>query len=354
MWIEFLLSYFKKKNKFQVVIPFPFAGMLFLTISFLWKWTEKGRVRNLSDGFRGKALPLEKAHQETEHIAQNIEDYESANKTYPYLYVFCEFLSFAACVASFCYYASLLNLLGMDTLNNYTDFLMHDYLRHPDSHLMKLFPRMVICPRSDVQINCRINYNQLNEMLHIVALLLTGIVLILYVINFIFIVWIFTNIQDYAHPKHISKKQLAQLKTLPFGKRLILLLLHSNMDKVAHMILMKKMANQTYISTSTINTHITNTTNTQTLTSNKRKKWSITSSDFIQMEGRENINTTQHQKNNNTQNINDTYTDNTTRERPLSLTFSEYMQMEASNIDRLLGTTPSHQSSQYSIDYEEP
>jgi hypothetical protein len=345
--------------------------MVFLSIYYLWQWAEKGRVRNLSEGFRGKALPQPKAHQETARIAQNIEaDFHSTNKNYLYVYIFAESVSFAACLASFAYYAWLLQLFNQEESiwKAYTDFISHYNLRNTDSHLMQLFPRKVTCPMPSLNINCTINYQTINEMLHILTLLINTIVIIFYAINYIYFFWLFKHIHYFA--KDITRAEIAQLRKLPLGKKLIILLLHSNMDSITHMILVQKMANinnLTYITTSNLQTnrhnrpiqrnttakhkYNINYTNTETTSNNMSK--SPTFSAHLQREG---PNTTTTSNNRSKSPTFSAYlqmeghnTTTNSNNRSKSPTFSEYLQMEGPAIDRLLETpdTP------YSTDNEE-
>lgn len=319
-----------KIRKISEILFVFFPGLLFLFIYYFWLWNENGRVRYLSEAFRGRALPQEKAHQETARLAQNIAKLAATHKKYPYVFFLGEFLSFAACGGTFAYYAWLLRLFnhGESIGKAYTDFTRYYNSRTATSHLMLLFPREVTCPWRDLRIRCNINYQNINEMFHIFALLITTIVIILYVINYIYFFWVFKHIHQFAD--NISQSETSELKNLTFRKKLLVLLLHSNMDSFTHMILMQKMANRNNIFNSNIRTKsYTRHNRPQNIQTNIGNTGTI-------------------QRHRQTSNINNTNTESTSINiRSKSPTYSEYLEMEGPAIDNLLQThdTPNNTDS---------
>jgi hypothetical protein len=223
-----------------------FSGVIFAALWYLWPWLEKGQVTHLSFQCRGKALPSTNASEIAETIAEHIAHFDFTNKGYAYYYIWSELLNLSACMATFAYYAWLLDI---NKCYDYLDVLKYYMLRETDSHLILLFPREYECAYLVAKektieekygkflqyIKCKVTYQQLNETFHLLALLVSLIVTILFVINLIYTITIVARIQDFA--KSPSDKDIKKLKKLSLAKRLVIIFLHYNMDALTHLTL---------------------------------------------------------------------------------------------------------------------
>lgn len=237
---------------YTYVLFFSFLGLVFTGIACIWQWCEGGQVRRLSAGCPADTPRESEAHERAAIIAEHISEFDFTNKTYGYLYLLAEFLSLSACLATFIYYASLLKLTTITNISHaYTDFNKYFKTRDQNSTLMTLFPRETHCiytlvlsyttDRKNIyDVKCHIA-NELNEVLHITALTITGIVLFLYVLNLIYIIVLLVRIKALA--KSPTTTDISVFKDLSLAKRLILLLLCYNIDGRTHLTLMEKVAN---------------------------------------------------------------------------------------------------------------
>jgi hypothetical protein len=236
---------------------FAFSGVVFAALWYFWPWLEKGQVRDLSFECRGMALPSTKANEICKTIAEHIADFDFTNKRYGHFYILSEILTLFTLMATFAYYAWLLDITKC---YDYLDAIKYHRFRETDSHLLLLFPREYECPYLVAEeraieenygkyfkhIKCKVTYQQLNETFHLLALVISLIVMILYVVNLIYTIVMVAQIQNLA--KSPSDRQIQKLKDMTLAKKIVLLMLHYNMDALTHLTLIHNILNANNLS----------------------------------------------------------------------------------------------------------
>lgn len=217
--------------------------MILLPLAYVCKYWTKKQVQYLTSGYDR----VEDSEKRAELIANRITKFEITNKYYFSVYCVTEFLHFMAFVAIFVYYFAILGVqhtgiaeIVEEAFNHYED--RGDYI-------VKLFPRQIICLyKTDDElgnvikkdITCNLAHQEYNEWFHIIAFLLSCIVIGLYLINIIYVTINFLRFSAYAiNP---TQMECNIYNELGLNTKLIIILLYNNMDRLSHDLLMKKIA----------------------------------------------------------------------------------------------------------------
>lgn len=204
----------------------------------------------------GEKKDISKARKDNELHADNVifhlERFDINSRSYFFNFVMSELLNGIACAVIYAYYHLLLKV---DFSNPTT--LISNFLESPDEdnyryanndHLIKLFPRDIKCQiqtygpsgtKELKDIKCRITNQDYIEMFHIIAYFVSGIIVILYLINLCYLIINFMGFYTFSH-----KADAQTYHKISFRKKLLVLLLHKNIDGDTHNLIMEKLGKQ--------------------------------------------------------------------------------------------------------------
>jgi len=212
-------------------------GILFLTASFIAEKWERGVIKAITENCRGIALNNEKQDKEALRISKHLASFDTNHRSYFTAFFLSELIQFALITATFFYYFYLLSAYKVDLVNILTaNSKYHIYRNDP---LLVVFPREVAClwkiygPSGTLQritIYCKCSSNEYNEQFHIIAFLVSGLVLILFFLNSLYVTLQLTIVRTNKE----TAKQRYVWQRLSYRKRLVLILIYNNIDALTY------------------------------------------------------------------------------------------------------------------------
>jgi len=141
------------------------------------------------------------------------------------------------CAATFLYYFILFSAYKVDLLTIMTSILKYHKARNDLSLLV--FPREVACiwkmmgasgTMEAWNFHCKINNNEHNEQLHVIAFFVSIAVLVLYYLNTAYIAFTFAIVNS----KDPTAKHRYVWRKLSYRKRLVMILIQNNIDSLTY------------------------------------------------------------------------------------------------------------------------
>lgn len=225
-----------------------------ITFSYLWSVWEAGVVAQLCGDFVGAVKSEEDSDKQAHILARHLDKFDLYHPYYFILYVVAEVLKVLYSVAVFSYYNVLLSvdIVGYKGLfvNYFTSNIGQNSRVLQNDPVLQLFPREIACPyefvaqtgeMASVVHRCKVANQDYVEFAHLILLLVSLVVLSLFVINSIYIILRFRFFDNLlAKEPRLSKTDKLGLAKLSTRKRLVLFLLHNNLDAWTHEMLMRK------------------------------------------------------------------------------------------------------------------
>lgn len=216
-----------------------------MTSSFASEKWEQGVIKGLTANCRGIALDTEKQEEEATRIAEHLKPFDFNHRSYFSGFVLSEVINWTLCWTVFLYYFYLLDVHEVELLDILT--ANENYHQNRNDSLLQLFPREIACewkyygPSGSfnlVQIYCKCSSNDHNEYFHLIALMVSLAVFILYTLNMLYITISF----HIVHAGKPTTKVTHTWNRLSFSRRLILILLRNNLDSETYNKVLNKVA----------------------------------------------------------------------------------------------------------------
>lgn len=205
-----------------------------MTSSFASEKWEQGVIKGLTANCRGIALDTEKQEEESSRIAEHLKQFDYSHRSYYSSFMLSEVINWLLCLGVFFYY---FYLLKVGTEVDFLDVLKanENYHHNRTDALLVLFPREIGCewkyygPSGSfniIPIYCKCSSNDHNEYFHIISLMATLIIFILYTINMFYITISF----HIVHARKPTTQMYHAWRKISDRKRLVLILLRNNLD----------------------------------------------------------------------------------------------------------------------------
>lgn len=173
-----------------------------------------------------------------------------------------ELLNLLVCAGTMGYYMDILNV-PLNSVPQVIDNFNTPFLTRRDINMIT-FPREISCSdyrtgedggEEKINVKCRVNFQEWNEMLHISALLILNIVLCLFIANICYTIYALVRVNKAA--RRSQNVDVRKFKNLTLGQRLAINLLSANIDSNTHLYLMQEIAPKVTYASSSGNTMTT-------------------------------------------------------------------------------------------------